>query len=750
MNILKQFKRPKHIMFLLKQTIIPALIMIIAVLIIAGYSFFNNKAQIQSNAYSALKYYSYHCESRISNIINSVNFLQHDTDFIDTLQNTSGSISSPVLYSVRSTLKNFESVHEIIDSVTIINASENYVITSDRIEDFDEYFSNEYRYNSYNSVFWKSIKFLSNSQHRVYAPSLVTNKNGDTKNIIPIAFKKIDTSNLSSLLLVNISLDALLNADYSDKYMLKSDIYVLNKLNGNMFSKDSPEQFLFSDNETLYNKLISGAETFTLSIKGYGKSTVVAVSETDSLIGYTYFAIIPFKAVFAEELPFFLIICMIIVLFFIWALFIAYRNTIKISRPIEQIADILQADSGNDLFEDIKKSSSELSDRNTQLSGVLPFAVESYLINYLNSSEVTSSASIPEVVKNSLPFEYEFFRIMILKILPTGLLYKDFKEDEYSNFKSGFYDIIKQSFQKEYNCVFLSEESSSIQIIFNFDDEKLVENIEEHIKELYSLLAPDSQYLICYAGLSETHRGFAGLKDAHNEALQKLRVYSPSPQINIENRIFFDLSAKDENTLFTKLVSSTEDEVIAVLESINAKNANIDLRSKKQLYIQILNTVCRVMRLKGVPFEENKFDFEVFSDLLTKSEKEIYNQILMLVHRISAVQSSAGTLSGDDKLIKYLNKNFANVDLSLDSIASEFKTTPSYVSAVIKQKLGINFSKYISNLRVTEAMRLLEETKEPISDILVKSGFNSKQAFYRTFKSIAGMTPSEYRASKKK
>ena len=140
MNILKYLKRPKHIMFLLKQIIVPLLIMIFAVLVIAGYSFFNNKAQIQSNAYSALKYYSYHCESGISNIINSVNFLQNDTDFINTLQNTSGDISSPVLYSVRSTLKNFENVQDIIDSVTIINASGNYVLTSDGRENFDEYF----------------------------------------------------------------------------------------------------------------------------------------------------------------------------------------------------------------------------------------------------------------------------------------------------------------------------------------------------------------------------------------------------------------------------------------------------------------------------------------------------------------------------------------------------------------------------------------------------------------------------------
>ncbi|HIT85034.1 MAG TPA: helix-turn-helix domain-containing protein [Candidatus Ornithomonoglobus intestinigallinarum] len=752
MEIFEFIKKPKHIMFILRQILIPLVIIMAAMLIISGYSFYHNKTQTQSAAYSTLKYYSYHCEANIENVINSVDFLQNDTVFIDTLQGRGKELDSSDLYSVRSTLSNFADANDVVDSIIIMDPDDNYVITSDGFEDFNGYLAEKYCYSSYNSVFWRSIKFLSNSQHRVYAPTVVVTDSGETKNIIPIAFKKLDMTNFSSLLVVNVSLSALLNMDFSHQYMPDADIYILNKMNGNIFSADSFEQSLLADYEPLYNRLITGEETFDFTLKDYGKSSIVAVSDSDSMTGYTYFAVIPYRAIYAQQLPFIIIMFVIILLFVLWAYLFALRSARNISRPIEQIADVLQIDSNKDLFEDIKTQSSALSSRNSRLSCVLPFALENYLINYLNSNESSDNAEALEFLKESLPFKYDLFKVIVLKIIPTSILYKEYDSDEFSNFKTGFYNIVKESFREKYNCVFLSSEKNSLYIILNFDSESLVSNVEQRINELYTLLSADMEYLICYAGVSNSYDGLDGLRKAHTEALQRLHVCTPPGQSRTApaNQILFDLSSKEENNLFSKLVSAPEAEVIELLSEINKNNAHIDPRSKKQLYLQILNIVCRVMRLKNIPLEQNRLDFEVYSELITKDENEIYNYILDLTHRLASAQSSSGTLSGDDKLIRYLNDNFKDPNLSLDSIATEFNTTPSYVSTIVKQKLGIPFSKYVSNLRVTEAMRLLEETNMNITEIITGSGFNSKQAFYRTFKSIAGMPPSEYRDKKRR
>ena len=56
---------------------------------------------------------------------------------------------------------------------------------------------------------------------------------------------------------------------------------------------------------------------------------------------------------------------------------------------------------------------------------------------------------------------------------------------------------------------------------------------------------------------------------------------------------------------------------------------------------------------------------------------------------------------------------------------------------------------YIVSQRIENAKILLENTDSRIIHISGKSGFNNVTYFNRMFKSIVGMTPKEYRLSKK-
>lgn len=47
--------------------------------------------------------------------------------------------------------------------------------------------------------------------------------------------------------------------------------------------------------------------------------------------------------------------------------------------------------------------------------------------------------------------------------------------------------------------------------------------------------------------------------------------------------------------------------------------------------------------------------------------------------------------------------------------------------------------------RINVAKRLLAETTEPVKDIARKSGFNSTNQFYTTFRNHVGISPSDYR-----
>jgi AraC-like DNA-binding protein len=69
----------------------------------------------------------------------------------------------------------------------------------------------------------------------------------------------------------------------------------------------------------------------------------------------------------------------------------------------------------------------------------------------------------------------------------------------------------------------------------------------------------------------------------------------------------------------------------------------------------------------------------------------------------------------------------------------------SYLCRRFKTETGKTISEYVNEIKITEAMRLLEATEQPLVQISVQLGFSSQNYFHTLFKRITGMTPGEYR-----
>ncbi|WP_075343055.1 helix-turn-helix domain-containing protein [Tenacibaculum agarivorans] len=91
---------------------------------------------------------------------------------------------------------------------------------------------------------------------------------------------------------------------------------------------------------------------------------------------------------------------------------------------------------------------------------------------------------------------------------------------------------------------------------------------------------------------------------------------------------------------------------------------------------------------------------------------------------------------------------YKDSNISLDSIALLLEVSPNYLSQVVNKVTGQNFSSYINTYRVEEIKKTLvnpEFDKYSILSIGLEVGFNSKSAFYTTFKKQTGMTPKQYK-----
>ena len=84
-------------------------------------------------------------------------------------------------------------------------------------------------------------------------------------------------------------------------------------------------------------------------------------------------------------------------------------------------------------------------------------------------------------------------------------------------------------------------------------------------------------------------------------------------------------------------------------------------------------------------------------------------------------------------------------DISIDSVSKALFLSRSHISHTFSNKLKISFTEYINSLRLAEAVRLLDERHNTISQVAALSGFPTVRTFNRVFQKRYGCTPSQYR-----
>ena len=96
---------------------------------------------------------------------------------------------------------------------------------------------------------------------------------------------------------------------------------------------------------------------------------------------------------------------------------------------------------------------------------------------------------------------------------------------------------------------------------------------------------------------------------------------------------------------------------------------------------------------------------------------------------------------------------FANPHLTIQDLATAVGSNRTYVSNCINRCTGYSFSQYVARYRVEHAQQILSDPryttdKAAISEAISLSGFSSDQTFYRLFKEITGLTPTQFRHQK--
>ena len=105
--------------------------------------------------------------------------------------------------------------------------------------------------------------------------------------------------------------------------------------------------------------------------------------------------------------------------------------------------------------------------------------------------------------------------------------------------------------------------------------------------------------------------------------------------------------------------------------------------------------------------------------------------------------------TGDQKIklvTQYISENYADQDLSVNSICEVFHVSPEHLSRSFRKKTGVKLIDYIHLTRLSRAKELMQD-QIGLSEISMRVGYYGEWSLARAFKRFEGMTPSEYRVN---
>lgn len=142
------------------------------------------------------------------------------------------------------------------------------------------------------------------------------------------------------------------------------------------------------------------------------------------------------------------------------------------------------------------------------------------------------------------------------------------------------------------------------------------------------------------------------------------------------------------------------------------------------------------------------YDKFLFKDIFD-CKSFLYKMCSNLISQTSFIPKDSNQSDSDNilySLINYVQENYKET-CSIRQVSKEFGYDYCYMSKYFSKKIGMTFTEYLNQYRISQAEFMLKNTNEPISSIAMQCGYDTIRTFNRNFKLYTGTTPAKYRKS---
>ena len=206
-----------------------------------------------------------------------------------------------------------------------------------------------------------------------------------------------------------------------------------------------------------------------------------------------------------------------------------------------------------------------------------------------------------------------------------------------------------------------------------------------------------------------------------------------------------------ESDFVNTLKFGTQAEMDAMVQSLVEKaDAARGHRSHYQAYLLgVMNVLLQTLEKHdlqiGKVFDDEDL-FELLSQLATSQELHKWLldtcakvRLLLTAERENTTQSIVRDAQN------YLRENYASPDVSLETLCEHLHISSTYFSSVFKKETGKSYVSFLTELRLSKALELLQTTDEKTYRIAEQVGYTEPNYFGYVFKKQYGVSPAKYR-----
>lgn len=302
-------------------------------------------------------------------------------------------------------------------------------------------------------------------------------------------------------------------------------------------------------------------------------------------------------------------------------------------------------------------------------------------------------------------------------------------------------DILSSYFIHSY---IMQGSKNSVYTILLYDREEL-DKVEDLFSHAHTTLLQDYNIWI-YGGLGCTTDTISSVWKSYRQSKEAVkRVSSPGylclyrEILEFQDSFFYPNEVADQLYNFVKSGNLKQTKTIFnFIKDENFKKRKLNSRQVKWLLENIEITLLKVIRDNDISYDDSNL-----AGLSEDSTLKNYEQIALELCEKNKQPEN------DNQLIvriqAYIDENYGDPSLCLSRISDLFHISESYFSFLFKKTVGVNFSTYLEQVRMTQAKHLLETTDIKIADLYVAVGYNNLTSFRRAFKKKYGVAPNALR-----